>query len=188
MPIRYTTIGAILLAFVVAAVVVGVAQALVRRVLEALDIVGAENREAVQARARQLTRALTLLAYGVAALAVLSLALNRFGVSEPQWDPRLLGRWFLTHAAHDRGLGARHEAEYWLDVVSLLGAHGPLRLEAPVSEDDRAAAARLLPDSGADAGKLLAIHPGTGWYGPGRRWPAGIVLKSLPMLPKSSKA
>ena len=98
--IRYTTVGAILLAFVVAAVVVGVAQALVRRVLEALDIVGAENREAVQARARQLTRALTLLAYGVAALAVLSLALNRFGVSEPQWDPRLLGRWFLTHGVN----------------------------------------------------------------------------------------
>src|SRR6266705_303326 len=98
--IRFATIGAVLLAFVVAAVVVGVAHALVRRTLEALDIVGAENREAVQARARQLTRALTLLAYGVAALAVLSLALNRLGVSEPQWDPRLLGRWFLTHGVN----------------------------------------------------------------------------------------
>jgi len=98
--IRYTTIGAILLAFVVAAVVVGVAHALVRRVLERLDIVGAENRAAVQARARQLTRALTLLAYGVAALAVLSLALNRFGLSEPQWDPRLLGHWFLTRGVN----------------------------------------------------------------------------------------
>ena len=98
--IRYTTIGAILLAFVVAAVVVGVAHVVVRRVLGALDIVGAENREAVQKRARQLTRALTLLAYGVAALAVLSLALNRFGLSEPQWDPRLLGHWFLTHGVN----------------------------------------------------------------------------------------
>src|SRR5437762_2704771 len=98
--IRFATIGAVLLAFLVAAVVVGVAHALVRRTLEALDIVGAENRAAVQARARQLTRALTLLAYGVAALAVLSLALNRFGVSEPQWDPRLLVRWFLTHGVN----------------------------------------------------------------------------------------
>src|SRR5213593_1326263 len=98
--IRFATIGAVLLAFLVAAVVVGVAHALVRRTLEALDIVGAENRAAVQARARQLTRALTLLAYGVAALAVLSLALNRFGLSEPQWDPRLLGHWFLTHGVN----------------------------------------------------------------------------------------
>jgi len=98
--IRPTTVGAILLAFVVAAVVVGVAHALVQRVLDALDIVGPENRAAVQARARQLIRALTLLAYGVAALAVLSLALNRLGVSEPQWDPRLLAHWFLTHGVN----------------------------------------------------------------------------------------
>ena len=45
----------------------------------------------VHARARQLTPgALTLLAYGVA-LASVSLALERFGVNEPQWNPRLLG-------------------------------------------------------------------------------------------------
>src|SRR4029077_8000765 len=77
-----------------------VAHVFTRRVLDALDIVGAENRAAVQARARQLTRALTLLAYGVAALAVLSLALNRVGLREPQWDPRLLGHWFLTHGVN----------------------------------------------------------------------------------------
>ena len=74
-----------------AAVVARVAQRVIHRLLAALDIVGAENREAVHARARQLMRALTLLAYGVAALASISLALARFGVNEPQWNPRLLG-------------------------------------------------------------------------------------------------
>ena len=98
--IRLQTIGAVLLAFVVAAVVVRVAHAVVHRVLNALDIVGAENRAAVHARARQLTRALTLLAYGVAALASISLALERFGVNEPRWNPRLLGHWALTHGVN----------------------------------------------------------------------------------------
>jgi len=98
--IRFTTVGVVLLAFVVAAIVVRAANAVIHRALDALDIVGAENRAAVQARARQLTRALTLLAHGVAALAAISLALNRFGVNEPSWDPRLLGHWLLTHGVN----------------------------------------------------------------------------------------
>ena len=98
--IRYATIGAVILAFFVAAIVVRVADMAVHRVLDALDIVGAENRAAVHARARQLIRALTILAYGVAAVAVVSLALNRFGVSEPEWDPRYLGHWLLTHGVN----------------------------------------------------------------------------------------
>jgi small-conductance mechanosensitive channel len=97
---RYTTVGAVVLAFVVAAIVVRVAHAFIHRALDALDIVGASNRAAVHARARQLTRATTMLAYGVAALAAISLALNRFGVNEPGWDPRLLGRWLLTHGVN----------------------------------------------------------------------------------------
>jgi small conductance mechanosensitive channel len=98
--IRPSTVGAILLAFIVAAIVVRVAHVLIQRVLGALDIVGAENRAAVHARAQQLKHALTLLAYGVAALAVISMALDRFGVKEPQWDPRLLGHWLLTHGVN----------------------------------------------------------------------------------------
>ena len=91
--IRYTTVGAVVLAFVVAAAVVRIATAVIRRILNALDIVSAENREAVQTRARQLIRALTLLAYGAAALASVSLALERFGINEPGWNPRWLGHW-----------------------------------------------------------------------------------------------
>jgi small-conductance mechanosensitive channel len=95
-PIRYTTVGAIVLAFIVAAVVVRVAHAIIQRLLNALEIVSAENRAAVQARAQQLTRALTVLAYGVAALAAVTLALSRFGINEPRWDPRLLGHWLAA--------------------------------------------------------------------------------------------
>lgn len=98
--IRYTTIGAVVLVFVVAAAVARAAHAVIHRLLDALEIVGAENRAAVQARARQLTRALTLLAYGVAALASISLALERFGVNEPRWNPRMLGHWSLTHGVN----------------------------------------------------------------------------------------
>ena len=95
--IRYTTIAAVVLAFVAAAVAVRIAHALIHRLLDTLDIVGSENRAAVHARARQLIRALTLLAYGVAALASVSLALSRFGLSEPRWDPREVARWSATH-------------------------------------------------------------------------------------------
>jgi moderate conductance mechanosensitive channel len=97
MPVRYALVVAILFAFVAAAVLVRIAHGVIHRALDALDIVGAENRSAVHARAQQLIRALTLLAYGIAALASVSLALDRFGVSEPQWNPRQLLHWTMTH-------------------------------------------------------------------------------------------
>jgi moderate conductance mechanosensitive channel len=93
----YATIAAVVLAFVMAAVVVRVAHAVVHRLLDALDLVDSGNRAAVHLRAKQLIRALTLLAYGVAALASVSLALTRFGINEGRWDPHALGRWFATH-------------------------------------------------------------------------------------------
>jgi small conductance mechanosensitive channel len=98
--IRYTTIAAVAFLFVLAAVVARVGHAVIQRVLTALDIVGAENREAVHARARQLTRALTMLAYGIAAIASISLALERFGLNEARWNPRLFAHWALTHGVN----------------------------------------------------------------------------------------
>jgi small-conductance mechanosensitive channel len=98
--IRYTTIAVVALLFVVAAVVARVGDAVIQRVLTALDIVGAENREAVHARARQLKRALTMLAYGIAAIASISLALERFGLNEARWNPRLFVHWALTHGVN----------------------------------------------------------------------------------------
>jgi small-conductance mechanosensitive channel len=95
--VNYTTIGAVVLIFVLAAVVVGVVRWIIHRLLAGLEIVSAANRAAVQTRATQLGRALTLLAYGIAALASLSLALSRVGIGEPQWNLRELGRWLTTH-------------------------------------------------------------------------------------------
>jgi moderate conductance mechanosensitive channel len=95
--VHYVTIGAVLLAFTAAAIVVRIARALVHRMLGGLDIVGADNRAAVHARAKQLTGALTVLAYGIAAVASVSLALERLGVGEPRWDRAAAGRWLTTH-------------------------------------------------------------------------------------------
>lgn len=97
MDIRYTVVAAFVLAFLAAAILVRIAHRAVHRLLDALDIVGTENRAAVHSRANQLIRALTLLAYGVAALASISFALERFGVAEAQWTPRQLLYWGLTH-------------------------------------------------------------------------------------------
>jgi heptosyltransferase-2 len=107
-------------------------------------------------------------AFGVAKYASLSLASGA---------GRIVGLdngrgWFLTDRVTDHGFGVKHEAEYWLDVMGLLGARQPNpRYEVPVTAADRAWAdaqvARLAP---AGAG-LLAIHPGSGAFSLARRWP-----------------
>src|SRR2546423_13894720 len=100
MPIRSTTIVAVVIAFVVAAVVARIASIIIQRTLDALDTVSTENRAAVRHRGRQLARALTLLAYGVAAVASISLALTRFGLGESRWDPRVVARWTVSHGVN----------------------------------------------------------------------------------------
>jgi small-conductance mechanosensitive channel len=100
MPDGYVTIGSVVIAFGLAALAVRLAHTAMRRILDAMDVVSAEYRAAVHVRAEKLIRALTLLAYGVAAAASVSLALSRFGVSGPRWDPQLFGRWFLTHGVN----------------------------------------------------------------------------------------
>ncbi|MBI3400684.1 MAG: mechanosensitive ion channel family protein [Acidobacteria bacterium] len=97
--VHYPTVGAVVLAFAAAAMLARMASVVIRRALGALDF-GAENRAIVEARSRQLTRALTAVAYGVAALASISIALERFGISEPAWNPRRLARWGETHGVH----------------------------------------------------------------------------------------
>lgn len=80
--------------------------------------------------------------------------------------------WFLTDTVRDLGFGARHEAEYWRDVAGLLDARDSLRLEVPMSADDHSFARDFLDTGAGGPSRFLAIHAGTGWYGPGRRWPA----------------
>jgi heptosyltransferase-2 len=79
--------------------------------------------------------------------------------------------WFLTERVADRGFGAVHEAEYWLAVAGLLGVRGEPVPEASISAANRRAAANLLAQAGQCGRRPVAIHAGTGWYGPGRRWP-----------------
>lgn len=93
----YSLVVATVVAFVAAAIVVRVAHRFLAHLLGALEIVSAENRAAVDARARQLVGALTLLAYGVAAIASVSFALARFGLTEPRWEPREAARWAVVH-------------------------------------------------------------------------------------------
>jgi ADP-heptose:LPS heptosyltransferase len=80
--------------------------------------------------------------------------------------------WFLTHRVRDRGFGAVHESQYWLEVAALLGARGENVLEAAISDDDERAGEKLLGEIGVESTQVLAIHPGVGWYGPGRQWGA----------------
>ena len=96
----YSTLGYIVAAFLAAAILVRVADGVIHRALESLEIVGTDNRAALHERASQLIRALTLLAYGAAALASASLVLARFGVREGQIDPAQIAHWSETHGVN----------------------------------------------------------------------------------------
>ncbi len=77
---------------------------------------------------------------------------------------------FLTRRAKDLGFGGRHEVEYWLEVVGLLGAGTEdKRMQAPFSEEDEREVEELL--QGSKGSPLVALHPGSGGYSPARRWP-----------------
>jgi heptosyltransferase-2 len=74
--------------------------------------------------------------------------------------------WFLTHRVPDHGFGARHEVEYWLDVVRTIGAvTEDTSLETAIGENDQ------IPMTN-DQHPLIAIHPGSGGYSLARRWSA----------------
>jgi lipopolysaccharide heptosyltransferase II len=77
--------------------------------------------------------------------------------------------WFLTHRAPDGGFGARHEVEYWLDVVNSLGAASDdRRMAMTTSEEDEAVAGQVLERDGRQP--AFIIHPGSGGYSLARRW------------------
>jgi small conductance mechanosensitive channel len=97
---RWDLIGVVLLAFAVAAIGALVVRRLIHRRVRELDTVSPENREALHTRAKQLVQALTLLFYGAAALASVSLAVDRLGFNEPAWNPRYLLHWSLTHGVN----------------------------------------------------------------------------------------
>ncbi len=95
----YRDAGTILLAFVIAAILVWLARRVIDRFLGHLDV-DPEHRAAVQASGKKVMRALTLMAYAIAAAASISLALSRLGISEPTWNREALARWFLRHGVN----------------------------------------------------------------------------------------
>ena len=74
--------------------------------------------------------------------------------------------WFLTERLPDEGFGAKHQAQYWLDVVGLLGAKTaprPAIIQKQVpSSEFRVPSEKL----------VVVIHAGSGGYSTARRWDA----------------
>ena len=97
---NYNTLGYILAAFLLAALVIRLVDRYVHHALESLEIVGTDNRQSLHQHAAQLVRGLTLIAYGVAAIASVSLALARFGINDQTWDPIAVARWGETHGVN----------------------------------------------------------------------------------------
>ncbi|MAU13102.1 MAG: hypothetical protein CL607_25010 [Anaerolineaceae bacterium] len=71
--------------------------------------------------------------------------------------------WFLTHSLPDEGFGAKHQAQYWLDLVALAGSRSDPR-GAQVALDGG-----ILP-IGLYHGRRIVIHAGGGGYSLARRW------------------
>src|SRR5512133_1035797 len=90
-------IGAACLAFLVAALVVFAGRRYVRRWIAGLDIATPENRAGLERRARGLVVALAIAAFGIAAITALSVMLGRMGIEVPDWTPRQVVAWILSH-------------------------------------------------------------------------------------------
>ena len=71
---------------------------------------------------------------------------------------------FLTDWVHDEGFVARHQAQYWLDLVALLGASGRPR-PARVKRQAMPALAPAKRDQ-----PIVVMHTGSGGYSKARRW------------------
>ncbi|HSK09864.1 MAG TPA: mechanosensitive ion channel family protein [Vicinamibacterales bacterium] len=89
--------GAAITAFLLAAIVVGLGRRFANRTLARLDAVADENRALMQARAHELVKALAFVAFGVAAAATLALVLSQLRVGLPEWTPRQVLGWTLSH-------------------------------------------------------------------------------------------
>jgi exopolysaccharide biosynthesis WecB/TagA/CpsF family protein len=76
---------------------------------------------------------------------------------------------FLTDRIPDEGFGARHQAQYWLDLVGLLGADTTARpAQVAVAQGPGAVPAPL--KAKAPGSIRIALHPGSGGYSLARRW------------------
>ena len=78
---------------------------------------------------------------------------------------------FLTDYVVDEGFGVKHEAQYWLELVALVGAssqprpaqiHREACLDASDSQEQAGGGHRAVPQ--------VVIHAGSGGYSTARRW------------------
>ena len=97
---HFVTLAVIAAAFGVAAIAVRLARIGLARLLSVSEGSNAERRAALHRRALQLTRALTLLAYGVAAIVSVSVGLAHLGIGTPRRDPMLVLEWGLNHGVN----------------------------------------------------------------------------------------
>ena len=74
---------------------------------------------------------------------------------------------FLTASIPDQGFGARHQAQYWLDLVGLLGADSRPRPALVKRVPNCEALSQTSPS--ADVPRVV-IHAGSGGYSRARRW------------------
>jgi N-acetylglucosaminyldiphosphoundecaprenol N-acetyl-beta-D-mannosaminyltransferase len=78
--------------------------------------------------------------------------------------------WFLTESLPDEGFGAKHQAQYWLDLAALIGADSTPR-PAVVAKSDTL----LLPVKTTGHSRVI-IHAGSGGFSLARRWsPEGFA-------------
>ncbi len=71
---------------------------------------------------------------------------------------------FLTDHVDDAGFGAEHQAQFWLNLVALLGASSAAR-PAQASREPYACQSQS-----ASNGPRVVIHAGSGGYSKARRW------------------
>ena len=80
---------------------------------------------------------------------------------------------FLTDYVVDEGFGKKHQAQYWLDLVALLGASSQAR-PAQVKMSDASMLDAELEDESRTP--MIVIHAGSGGYSKARRWsPEGFA-------------
>jgi moderate conductance mechanosensitive channel len=90
-------VGAACLAFLVAALVVIAGRRYVRAWVATLDFAHPDSRALLESRARGVVLALAVAAFGIAGLTAVSVMLGRMGVDVPDWTPRQIVSWVITH-------------------------------------------------------------------------------------------
>ena len=77
---------------------------------------------------------------------------------------------FLTDSLADNGFGYKHEAQYWLDLVSLVGASSAAR-PAQVYCKGSATVSSAMDE--LKVAPIVVMHAGSGGYSKARRWSPG---------------